>query len=120
MANVLPYFFSKARDTIRCRLIFCGWKAKVSTRLQVSKFDKAHYQVLCGIQPSDDSFQGKLVEVMTINTVIPCLFQPRKGNFGVFAPHRKCDVTVTFFQISDYLIEQEISIAGHGVPVAGD
>jgi len=50
---------SKARDTIRCRLIFCGWKAKVSTRLQVSKFDKAHYQVLCGIQPSDDSFQGK-------------------------------------------------------------
>ncbi|XP_015759001.1 PREDICTED: tRNA (cytosine(34)-C(5))-methyltransferase-like [Acropora digitifera] len=50
---------SKACDTIRCRLIFCGWKAKVSTRLQVSKFDKAHYQVLCGIQPSDDSFQGK-------------------------------------------------------------
>lgn len=71
---MLPYFFSKACDTIGCRLIFCGWKAKVSTRLQVSKFDKAHYQVLCGIQPSDDSFQGKLVEVMTINNysaVIP-------------------------------------------------
>ena len=40
--------FSKPEDTIGCRLIFCGWKAKVSTRLQISKFDKAHYQVLCG------------------------------------------------------------------------
>ncbi|CAH3020936.1 unnamed protein product [Porites evermanni] len=40
--------YSKPEDTIGCRLIFCGWKAKVSTRLQISKFDKAHYQVLCG------------------------------------------------------------------------
>ncbi|XP_068700887.1 RNA cytosine-C(5)-methyltransferase NSUN2-like isoform X1 [Montipora foliosa] len=50
--------YSKAQDTIGCQLIFCGWKAKVSTRLQISKFDKAHYQVLCGIPPSDDSIKG--------------------------------------------------------------
>lgn len=100
MDNVLSYFCSKAQDTIRCRLIFCGWKAKVSTRLQVSKFDKAHYQVLCGVQPSDDSFQGTLVKVITVNTVIPRLFQPSSGNLSVFSPHRKCDVAAVFF-ISD-------------------
>jgi len=45
--------YSKPSDTIGCKVTFCGWKAKVSTRVQISKFDKAHYQVLCGIPPAE-------------------------------------------------------------------
>ncbi|KAL9976465.1 hypothetical protein ACROYT_G013772 [Oculina patagonica] len=45
--------YSCPEDTIGCRIVFCGWKAKVSTRVQISKFDKAHYQVLCGIPPEE-------------------------------------------------------------------
>ncbi|KAJ7381448.1 tRNA (cytosine(34)-C(5))-methyltransferase [Desmophyllum pertusum] len=50
--------YSNPEDTIGCRLVFCGWKARVSTRVQISKFDKAHYQVLCGVPP-DEKHKGK-------------------------------------------------------------
>lgn len=53
--------YSKPEDTIGCRLIFCGWKAKVSTRLQISKFDKAHYQVLCGA-PTEERKGTKITQ----------------------------------------------------------
>lgn len=51
--STLYFFPSNPEDTIGCRIVLCGWKAKVSTRVQISKFDKTHYQVLCGIPPAE-------------------------------------------------------------------
>lgn len=53
LISAYNFFPSCPEDTIGCRIVFCGWKAKVSTRVQISKFDKAHYQVLCGIPPEE-------------------------------------------------------------------
>ena len=55
--HILYFSSSNPEDTIGCRLVFCGWKARVSTRVQISKFDKAHYQVLCGVPP-DEKHKG--------------------------------------------------------------
>lgn len=56
------YFFpSNPEDTIGCRIVLCGWKAKVSTRVQISKFDKTHYQALCGIPPAEKDKGMRLI-----------------------------------------------------------
>ena len=56
--TLLCLFPSKPADTIGCKMVFVGWKARVSTRLQVNKYHKFHYLALCGI-PSDSGEKGK-------------------------------------------------------------
>lgn len=43
--------YSSPEDTIGSRVVICGWKAKVSTRVQINKFDRTHYSILCGLPP---------------------------------------------------------------------
>lgn len=77
------YFFpSNPEDTIGCRIVFCGWKAKVSTRVQISKFDKTHYQVLCGIPPAEKHKGTHLF--LTVETIMTGnLFQTLLDNLNI-------------------------------------
>ena len=57
-------------DTIGSRVVICGWKAKVSSRVQISKFDRTHYKVLCGIPPGDKQ-KGTICSVLLLLARVP-------------------------------------------------
>ncbi|CAH1803381.1 unnamed protein product [Owenia fusiformis] len=51
-----------------CKLVFCGWKGKVSMRSFVPKQERFHFLRLCGVQPQDALFKRGHMKSPPANT----------------------------------------------------